>query len=161
MCVCRSLSLSVFCHAHTRSHTHTHTLTLTLTLTHTLTLTLTHAHALTHSHSPTRPSCVQRWVAGFEPYLVLPKTAPPFDNMFLGFGWNKVSHVEEVAAARFNFFVLPDAYIVHTPHHASRDLHAFRSHRAYRVCLQAIWDLTRERIKQTYLTTEEKEAQGA
>ncbi|EGD74117.1 Gyltl1b protein [Salpingoeca rosetta] len=88
--------------------------------------------------------------SGFEPYLVLPKTAPPFDETFLGFGWNKVSHIEELVAARFNLFVVPDAYVVHTPHHASADLHAFRANHAYRHCLGAVLASARTRIAHTY-----------
>ncbi len=38
------------------------------------------------------------WEADFEPYVVVPKNIPEYDERFLGFGWNKVSHILELDA---------------------------------------------------------------
>ena len=38
------------------------------------------------------------WEADFEPYVVVRKDCPEYDQRFVGFGWNKVSHVLELDA---------------------------------------------------------------
>eukprot|EP00055_Hartaetosiga_balthica_P002897 m.139783 g.139783 ORF g.139783 m.139783 type:complete len:902 (+) comp24558_c0_seq1:59-2764(+) len=85
-------------------------------------------------------------VEGYEPYLVLPYNAPCFDERFVGFGWNKVSHVEELAARDYRFFVLPDVYIVHYPHHPSTSLISFRTQPQLRQCVATLLDIFREEL---------------
>lgn len=36
------------------------------------------------------------WNHDFEPYIVVGKDIPKFDQRFVGFGWNKVSHIMEL-----------------------------------------------------------------
>lgn len=38
------------------------------------------------------------WEQDFEPYIVVRRDIPSFDQRFLGFGWNKVSHIMELDA---------------------------------------------------------------
>ena len=38
------------------------------------------------------------WEVDFEPYVVVPTKVPEYDERFMGFGWNKVSHVLELDA---------------------------------------------------------------
>ena len=38
------------------------------------------------------------WEPDFEPYVVVPKNIPEYDERFMGFGWNKVSHILELDA---------------------------------------------------------------
>ncbi len=38
------------------------------------------------------------WEPDFEPYVVVPKNIPEYDERFVGFGWNKVSHILELDA---------------------------------------------------------------
>ncbi|XP_073397799.1 xylosyl- and glucuronyltransferase LARGE2 isoform X2 [Dendrobates tinctorius] len=38
------------------------------------------------------------WAPNFEPYLVVQRDCPEYDQRFLGFGWNKVSHIMELDA---------------------------------------------------------------
>lgn len=33
-----------------------------------------------------------KWERDYEPYIVVKKGIPLFDQRFVGFGWNKVSH---------------------------------------------------------------------
>lgn len=33
-----------------------------------------------------------KWELDYEPYIVVKKGIPLFDQRFVGFGWNKVSH---------------------------------------------------------------------
>ena len=36
------------------------------------------------------------WEEDFEPYIVVKKDIPKYDTRFVGFGWNKVSHIIEL-----------------------------------------------------------------
>lgn len=38
------------------------------------------------------------WEADFEPYVVVRRDCPEYDQRFVGFGWNKVSHIMELDA---------------------------------------------------------------
>jgi len=38
------------------------------------------------------------WEQDFEPFIIAPKTLPQYDEHFVGFGWNKVSHIMEMDA---------------------------------------------------------------
>ena len=58
------------------------------------------------------------------------------DNRFVGFGWNKVSHVMELEAAGLEFLVLPNVFVVHMPHAPSLDIAKFRTSKQYRRSLE-------------------------
>ena len=73
------------------------------------------------------------WEPDFEPYIVLPiEHASKFDNRFVGFGWNKVSYTMELVARGFQFWVLPQVFVIHMPHAPSLDIAKFRSSKTYR-----------------------------
>lgn len=38
------------------------------------------------------------WQPDFEPYVVVRRDCPRYDQRFVGFGWNKVSHIMELDA---------------------------------------------------------------
>lgn len=38
------------------------------------------------------------WEPDFEPYVVVRRECPEYDQRFVGFGWNKVSHIMELDA---------------------------------------------------------------
>ncbi|OXA53187.1 LARGE xylosyl- and glucuronyltransferase 2 [Folsomia candida] len=78
------------------------------------------------------------WEPDFEPYLVLRRDVPEFDLRFAGFGWNKVSHIMELEAQGYQFIVLPNGYIVHTPHSPSLDIAKYRSNPLYKRCLDTL-----------------------
>jgi glycosyltransferase-like protein LARGE len=54
----------------------------------------------------------------YEPYFVIRRSpaVPPFWEHFDGFGKNKITWVEEIAAKGFHFYVSPDAFITHMYH---------------------------------------------
>ncbi|XP_059161962.1 xylosyl- and glucuronyltransferase LARGE1-like [Physella acuta] len=78
------------------------------------------------------------WKQDFEPYVVVRKDIPMYDQRFLGFGWNKVSHIMELDAQGYEFVVLPNAFIIHMPHAPSFDIAKFRSSSLYRKCLKVL-----------------------
>ncbi|XP_067143548.1 xylosyl- and glucuronyltransferase LARGE1-like [Centruroides vittatus] len=103
-------------------------------------------HVWTRGHAPTNygkwrtattPYRVQ-WEPDFEPYIVVRRDIPEYDRRFVGFGWNKVSHVMELYAQGYEFIVLPNAFIVHMPHAPSFDIAKFRSSSQYRKCLKIL-----------------------
>jgi len=54
---------------------------------------------------------------GYEPYVVVRRSElPQFDTTFVGKGMNKVSWCHEIAAAGFEFWVVPDVFVVHRAH---------------------------------------------
>lgn len=57
---------------------------------------------------------------GWEPYLLLRRDVAveiPYDGVFVGYGLNKISHVEELHAAGTAFRVSSELYVVHTHTH--------------------------------------------
>jgi hypothetical protein len=73
-----------------------------------------------------------KWKPDFEPYIVIDKGVPHYDNRFVGYGWNKISHIMEVAASGYEFMVLHDAYIIHVPHPDTREKVTFKNNQHYK-----------------------------
>lgn len=103
-------------------------------------------HVWTKGHAPTNfPKWGQattpykiKWQPDFEPYVVVRRDVVPYDTRFVGFGWNKVSHIMELHALNYEFVVLPNAFIIHMPHAPSFDIAKYRSSSTYRKCLQTL-----------------------
>lgn len=72
------------------------------------------------------------WEQDFEPYIVVKRDVVKYDSRFVGFGWNKVSHIMHLHAIGYQFIVLPNAFIIHMPHAPSFDIAKFRSSSIYR-----------------------------
>lgn len=97
-------------------------------------------HVWTRGHAPTdylkwrtATTAYQiNWEPDFEPYIVVRRDVAQYDSRFVGFGWNKVSHIMHLHAQGYHFFVLPDAFIIHMPHAPSFDIAKFRSSSNYR-----------------------------
>ncbi|XP_076311862.1 xylosyl- and glucuronyltransferase LARGE2s-like isoform X2 [Tachypleus tridentatus] len=110
-------------------------------------------HVWTRGHAPTNYAKWRTattpyrvlWEPDFEPYVVVRRNVPDYDRKFVGFGWNKVSHVMELHAQGFEFIVLPNAFTIHMPHAPSFDIAKFRSSSQYRKCLKI---LKQEFVKQ-------------
>ena len=62
-----------------------------------------------------------KWAPDFEPYVLVQKNVTKYDERFMGFGWNKVSHIMELDAQGYEFVVLPKAFMIHSPHTPSLD----------------------------------------
>ncbi|VDK76643.1 unnamed protein product [Litomosoides sigmodontis] len=93
------------------------------------------------------------WKTDYEPYIAVKRSGlPPYDQRFVGFGWNKVSHVMSLNAAGYEFTILPDAFIIHHPHVPSFEMVGYCLLPKYRKCLKAlkgefVRDLFREQRK--------------
>ncbi|XP_044728692.1 LARGE xylosyl- and glucuronyltransferase 2-like [Chrysoperla carnea] len=102
-----------------------------------------------------------QWQPDFEPYVVIPNNrdiVPLYDTRFVGFGWNKVSHIMELNALQYEFIVLPDCYTIHLPHAPSYDIVKFRHSTTYRRCLKVFKDEFIRELKRKYSNTEEATA---
>lgn len=115
-------------------------------------------HVWPKGHAPTNyakwrtetvPYTVQ-WDTDFEPYVVVRKDVPQFDQRFVGFGWNKVSHAMELDVNGYEFVVLPNAFIIHMPHAPSFDIAKFRSSKLYRRCLKVLKREFQRELSQKY-----------
>ncbi|XP_076273109.1 xylosyl- and glucuronyltransferase LARGE2-like [Rhynchophorus ferrugineus] len=78
------------------------------------------------------------WRTDFEPYIVVGRDVVRYDERFLGFGWNKVSHIMELEAQNYEFVVLSDVFIIHQPHQTSWDYIMYKRSSLYRRCLQTL-----------------------
>ena len=73
------------------------------------------------------------WQPDFEPYILVAKDKLPFYDMrFVGFGWNKVSHIMELHALGYQFVVASQGFIIHMPHAPSFDISKYRGSSLYR-----------------------------
>ncbi|KAG8438703.1 hypothetical protein GDO86_005045 [Hymenochirus boettgeri] len=115
-------------------------------------------HVWTKGHGPTdfakwrtatTPYRVE-WEADFEPYVMVRRDCPEYDRRFVGFGWNKVSHIMELDAQEYEFTVLPNAYMIHMPHAPSFDITKFRSNKQYRVCLKTLKEEFQQDMSRRY-----------
>lgn len=105
----------------------------------------------------TQPYYHIKWEDGFEPFVMVSRLHVPwFDERFRGYGWDKISHVYQMAYARFNFTVHGQAFVVHRPHPPSAAYNATFSGPAYtskhrsneeKEKLRVIWNEMRADIK--------------
>lgn len=85
----------------------------------------------------TQPYSV-RWKTNYEPYVVVSKDVVRYDTRFVGFGWNKVSHMLALFAEKYELVVLPDVFIIHIPHAPSMEIMRYRGDLHYRACLDTL-----------------------
>ncbi|XP_037102564.1 LARGE xylosyl- and glucuronyltransferase 2 isoform X3 [Syngnathus acus] len=90
------------------------------------------------------------WEADFEPYVVVKRHCPEYDQRFVGFGWNKVSHIIELDAQEYDLMVLPNAFMIHMPHAPSFDISKFRSSTSYRDCLKTLKEEFHQDLSRKY-----------
>uniref|UniRef100_A0A8C9T091 LARGE xylosyl- and glucuronyltransferase 2 n=1 Tax=Scleropages formosus TaxID=113540 RepID=A0A8C9T091_SCLFO len=115
-------------------------------------------HVWTKGHAPTNyakwrtatTAYKVEWEADFEPYVVVRRDCPEYDQRFVGFGWNKVSHIMELDAQEYDFVVLPNAFMIHMPHAPSFDISKFRSSSSYRHCLTTLKEEFHQDLSRKY-----------
>eukprot|EP00945_MAST-04E_sp_MAST-4E-sp1_P003321 g3321.t1 len=52
----------------------------------------------------------------FEPYVVVSKDMPRYDQRFSGYGHDKSSHIFDLYMQDYKFIVLPEAFVIHIEH---------------------------------------------
>ena len=98
--------------------------------------------------SSTQPYPV-KWQDNFEPYIVARREeVPRYDTRFVGFGWNKVSHMLALQSDHFDLVVVPDVFLVHLPHAPSMEIGRFREESGYRECLETLKQEFRVELEQ-------------
>ncbi|XP_015682531.1 LARGE xylosyl- and glucuronyltransferase 2 isoform X1 [Protobothrops mucrosquamatus] len=115
-------------------------------------------HVWPQGHAPTdyakwRTATVPyrvEWQPQFEPYVVVRRDCPLYDQRFVGFGWNKVSHIMELDAQEYELLVLPNAFMIHMPHAPSFDISKFRQSASYRNCLQILREEFHQDLSRKY-----------
>ena len=112
-------------------------------------------HEWREGHAPThfehwrktkRPYKV-KWAENFEPYVIVNRNVTRYDERFVGFGWNKVSHVTELAAQGYDFVVLPEAFMIHLPHAPSADITKFRQSKSYKDCMEVLKEFRKDLVQ--------------
>ncbi|KAM3726968.1 Xylosyl- and glucuronyltransferase LARGE2s [Dirofilaria immitis] len=99
------------------------------------------------------------WRTDYEPYVVVRRNGLPlYDQRFVGFGWNKLSHIMSLDAANYEFIILPDVFVIHQPHLPSFEMKLYRSLAIYRKCLKAlkgefVRDLIREQRRRNKISS--------
>ncbi|XP_044292517.1 LARGE xylosyl- and glucuronyltransferase 2 [Varanus komodoensis] len=115
-------------------------------------------HVWPQGHAPTdyakwRTATVPypvEWQPHFEPYVVVRRDCPPYDQRFVGFGWNKVSHIMELDAQEYELLVLPNAFMIHMPHAPSFDISKFRRSSSYRDCMKTLREEFHQDLSRKY-----------
>ncbi|XP_060130581.1 xylosyl- and glucuronyltransferase LARGE2 isoform X2 [Zootoca vivipara] len=115
-------------------------------------------HVWPQGHAPTdyakwRTATVPyrvEWQLHFEPYVVVRRDCPLYDQRFVGFGWNKVSHIMELDAQENELLVLPNAFMIHMPHAPSFDISKFRLSSTYRDCLETLREEFHQDLSRKY-----------
>eukprot|EP00054_Salpingoeca_dolichothecata_P027498 m.202176 g.202176 ORF g.202176 m.202176 type:complete len:672 (-) comp25978_c0_seq5:22-2037(-) len=90
------------------------------------------------------------WDDQFEPYIAISRFAPRYDPRFVGYGYDKISHIMEVAATNHKFFVHPSAFVLHVPHPMSVDGLRFRKTKSYQLCIENNKNTFHEKLKTKY-----------
>lgn len=90
------------------------------------------------------------WEPDYEPFIVVNKDAVRFDERFIGFGWNKVESIMELAAQGYQFIVLPEAFLIHKIHSASYDIMNHRMSARYRLCLSHLKRAFQDELRLKY-----------
>ncbi len=96
----------------------------------------------------TRPYKVE-WAFHFEPYVVVDRDTPRYDERFVGYGWNKVSQITELKAQGYEFVVLPKVFTIHSPHKRTTDREIWKR-KNYKFCINSLWKRFIQDLLQKY-----------
>ena len=77
-----------------------------------------------------------RYRLHYEPYIVVSSDVVRYDTRFVGFGWNKVSHIMELHAQSYKFLVLPNLFVLHMWHPVSVQKIKYFKNTLFQDCLK-------------------------
>ena len=89
------------------------------------------------------------WKMNYQPYVVVKSDVVRYDQRFVGYGFNKASHIMELKAQLYEFIVLPDVFIIHTPHPSSNVKDIWHT-KDFKFCIDALWDQFKKEIVEKY-----------
>ena len=89
------------------------------------------------------------WAQHFEPYVVVRSDVARYDERFVGYGYNKVSQITELKAQGYRFVVIPEAFIIHTPHPPTIDKKIWE-YKSFKMCINSIWEGFVSEMKMKY-----------
>ncbi|CAH8514291.1 unnamed protein product [Schistosoma rodhaini] len=79
-----------------------------------------------------------QWSADYEPYVIVSRHTTMFDEIFIGFGWNKASYIMALDALGYKFIVLTNVFLIHLPHPPSFEVFRYRMNSVYRSCIDKL-----------------------
>jgi glycosyltransferase-like protein LARGE len=69
-----------------------------------------------------------KWNEGCEPWFIVDRFLNPFyDSVFRGYGWNKITHLNNLNATGFTLWAHPGGFLVHRQHEVSQAGVMFKS----------------------------------
>lgn len=89
----------------------------------------------------------------YEPYVILKKTptTPLFEERFVGYGKNKIQHINHLRFAGYKFQVLPKAFVIHMPHMTSQSKRAWKTqHTGQRKAMNVLFRNFKRYLEKTY-----------
>ena len=89
------------------------------------------------------------WAFHYEPYVVVKSDVVRYDERFVGYGWNKVSQLTELKAQGYEFVVVPDGFVIHSPHKHSADREVWKR-KNYKFCINTLWKRFIQDLMQKY-----------
>ncbi|XP_077994294.1 xylosyl- and glucuronyltransferase LARGE2s-like [Glandiceps talaboti] len=101
------------------------------------------------------------WEKGYEPYVVLlNKALPEFPLRFSGQGHDKIAFIHILVLEGYEYWILPDCWMVHTPHWPSPSRAAWLEDVNYNQCVYAVaWKFFKD-LEAKYGTEHSKSIMG-
>ena len=75
------------------------------------------------------------WEKNYEPYIMVHKDAPRYNERFIGYGYNKITQIAELHARGYEFLVLPNEFIIHRIHAETAVKRSFTKFGHIRSCI--------------------------
>jgi N-acetyllactosaminide beta-1,3-N-acetylglucosaminyltransferase len=94
------------------------------------------------------------WHDPWEPFYILPRSAPRYDERFKQYGFNRISQSCELYIAGYSFAVLNNAFLVHRGFKTSTNFHVHKE--AEQAKNRHLFRRFKEELKERYLNSERR-----